>query len=92
MINSDMSFDGHVICRLIRCGRPVVAAAYSELRMDLEAYARASRNPELTAADRFAVAMKYTLQPEPELGTRQVKVIDGMCRVNLVKEYEHLCG
>jgi hypothetical protein len=52
--------------------------------MDLEAYARASRNPELTAADRFAVAMKYTLQPEPELGTRQVKVIDGMCRVNRI--------
>jgi hypothetical protein len=84
MIDSDMSFDGHVVCRLIRCDKPVVAAAYSQRRMDLEAYARASRNPELTEADRFALAMKYTLQPEPEPGTRQVKVIDGMCRVNRI--------
>jgi hypothetical protein len=28
--------------------------------------------------------MKYTVQPEPEPGTRRVKVIDGMCRVNLL--------
>jgi hypothetical protein len=28
--------------------------------------------------------MKYTVQPEPEQGTRQVKVIDGMCRVNRI--------
>jgi hypothetical protein len=84
MIDSDMSFDGHVICRLIRCGKPVVAAAYSQRRMDLEAYARSARNPELTAADSCALAMNYTLQPEPEPGTRQVKVIDGMCRVNRI--------
>jgi hypothetical protein len=84
MIDSDMSFDGHVVCRLIRCGKPVVAAAYSQRRMDLEAYARASRNPALTAADRGALAMNYTLQPEPEPGTRRVKVIDGVCRVNRI--------
>lgn len=84
MIDSDMSFDGDVICRLIRCGKPVVAAAYPQRRMDLEAYAQAARNPDLTADDRFALAMKYTLQPEPEPGSRQVKVIDGMCRVNRI--------
>ena len=84
MIDSDMFFDGDVICRLIRCGKPVVTAAYSQRRMDLEAYAQAARNPELTAEDRFALAMKYTLQPEPEPGSRQVKVIDGMCRVNRI--------
>jgi hypothetical protein len=84
MIDSDMSFDGDIICRLIRCDKPVVAAAYPQRRMDLEAYAQAARNPELTTADRFALAMKYTVQPEPEPGTRQVKVIDGMCRVNRI--------
>jgi len=84
MIDSDMFFDGDVICRLIRCGKPVVAAAYPQRRMDLEAYAQAARNPDLTADDRFALAMKYTLQPEPEPGSRQVKVIDGMCRVNRI--------
>ena len=84
MIDSDMSFDGDVICRLIRCGRPVVAAAYPQRRIDLEAYAQAARNPDLTADDRFALAMKYTLQPEPERETHQVKVVNGMCRVHRI--------
>jgi len=84
MIDSDMSFDGHVVCRLIRSDKPVVAAAYSERRMDLEAFAGASRNSELTEADCFALALKYTVQPVPDPGTRQVKVIDGLCRVNRV--------
>jgi hypothetical protein len=82
MIDSDMSFDGHVVCRLIRCGKPVVATAYAGRRMDLEAFAAASRNPELTAADRFALASNYTLQPALEPGTRRVKVRAAMpgCR------------
>jgi hypothetical protein len=84
MIDSDMSFESHVICRLVRCGKPVVAAAYSQRRMDMEAFAQASRNPELTPADRAALALTYNLQPEPEPGTRQVKVTDGMCRVNRI--------
>jgi hypothetical protein len=82
MIDSDMSFDAQVVCRLVRCGKPVIAAAYAARRMDLDAYAAASRNPELTAADRFALASNYTVQPTLEPGTRQVKVIDGLCRVN----------
>jgi hypothetical protein len=84
MVDSDMSFDGDVICRLIRCDKPVVAAAYPQRRMDLEAFAQAARNPELTAADRFALAMKYTVQPELEPETRQVKVVDGMCRAGRI--------
>jgi hypothetical protein len=82
MIDSDMSFDGQVVCRLVRHGKPVVAAAYAARRMDLEAFAAASRNPELTEADRFALASNYTLHPALEPGTRQVKVIDGLCRVH----------
>jgi hypothetical protein len=39
MIDSDMSFGGDVICRLIRCDKLVVAAAYPQRRIDLEAYA-----------------------------------------------------
>jgi hypothetical protein len=84
MIDSDMSVEGHVICRLVHCGKPVVAAAYSQRRMDMEAFAQAARNPELTLADLTALALKYTLQPEPEPGTRHVKVVDGMCRVKQV--------
>ena len=84
MIDSDMSFDGDVVCRLIRCGKPVVAAAYPARRMDLEAFAAASRDPVLTAADRFALALNYTLEPASEPGTRRVRVIDGMCRVNRI--------
>jgi hypothetical protein len=84
MIDSDMSIDGHVICRLIRSDKPFVAAAYSQRRMDMEAFAQAARNPELALADLTALALRYTLQPEPEAGTRQVRVIDGMCRVNRI--------
>jgi hypothetical protein len=84
MIDSDMSFDGGVICRMVRCDKPVVAAAYPQRRMDMGAFARAARNPELSPADLAALAMKYPLQPEVELETRQVRVIDGMCRVNHV--------
>src|SRR3954469_18028206 len=84
MIDSDMSVEGHVICRLIRCDKPVVAAAYSQRRMDLEAFAQAARNLELALDDLTALALKYNLRPDLEPGTRQVKVIDGMCRVSNV--------
>jgi hypothetical protein len=84
MIDSDMSVEGHVICRLVRCDKPVVAAAYSQRRMDLEAFAQAARNPELALDDLTALALKYNLWLDPERETRQVKVIKGMCRVNHV--------
>ena len=84
MIDSDMSFDGGVICRMLQCGKPVVAAAYSQRRMDMEVFAQAARNPELALADITALALRYTLEPELEPGSRQVRVIDGMCRVNQV--------
>ncbi len=84
MIDSDMVFDGHVVCRLIRSGKPVVAAAYPARRMNWQAFAVASRHPELSEANRFALALDYTLEPASEPGTRQVKVTDGMCRVNRI--------
>jgi hypothetical protein len=82
MIDSDMSFEGHIICRLLRCDKPVVAAAYSQRRMDMGTFARAARNPKLGLADLAALALEYNLQLELESGTSQIKVIDGMCRVN----------
>jgi hypothetical protein len=84
MIDSDMSFECNIICRLLRCSKPVVAAAYSQRRMDMDAFARAARNPQLAPADLKASALEYNIQPELESETRQVKVIDGMCRVNQV--------
>jgi hypothetical protein len=84
MIDSDMSFEGHVICRLIRCDKPVVAAAYSQRCINMMAFAQAARNPELALADLAALALEYNLQPELAAGARQVRVIDGMCRVNYV--------
>src|SRR3954470_19870045 len=64
MIDSDMSVEGHVIYRLIRCDKPVVAAAYSQRRMDLEAFAQAARNLELALDDLTALALKYNLRPD----------------------------
>jgi hypothetical protein len=84
MIDSDMSVEGHVICRLVRCGKPVAAAAYSQRRMNMETFAHAARNIELAPDDLTALALEYNIQPEPEPGTRQVKVVDGMCRVKQV--------
>jgi len=84
MIDSDLSFEGHVICRLLRCDKPVVAAAYSQRRMNMVAFAESARNPELALTGLTAVALEYNLQPELEAGTRQVKLIDGMCGVNYV--------
>jgi hypothetical protein len=84
MIDSDMSFEGQVICRLLRCDKPVVAAAYSQRRMDMVAFAQAARNPKLALAELTALALGYNLQPELEAGARQMTVIDGICRVNHV--------
>ena len=82
MIDSDMSCEGHVICRLLRCDKPVIAAAYSQRRMDMATFAQAARNPDLSLADLTALALEYNLQVELEAGVRQVRVVDGMCRVN----------
>jgi hypothetical protein len=84
MIDSDMSFEGSVIWRLLRSGKSVVAAAYSQRRMDMEAFARAARDPKLAIPDLAALSLKYNLEPELEQGTRQVRVIDGVCRVTRI--------
>jgi hypothetical protein len=84
MIDSDISFDGHLVCRLIRSGKPVIAAAYPGRQMNWQAFAVASRHPELSEANRFALALTYPLELASEPGTRQVKVTDGMCRVNRI--------
>jgi hypothetical protein len=84
MIDSDMAVEGHVISRLIAADKPVVAAAYSQRRMDMGSFALASRKPELALSELTALALEYNLQPELEKGTRKVKVVDGMCRVNYV--------
>jgi len=84
MIDSDMSFERHIICRLVGSGKPVVAAAYSQRHLDMEVFAQAARNPELTIGDLTALALEYNLQPQLEPEARHVKVIDGMCRVNQV--------
>lgn len=82
MIDSDMSFEGQVISRLLQCNKPVVAAAYSQRSMNLMTFAQAARNSELGLAELTALALEYNLQPELEEGARKVRVIDGMCRVN----------
>jgi hypothetical protein len=84
MIDSDMSFEGNVICRLLSSDKPVVAAAYSQRRMDMVAFSEAARNPEFELVELNAMALEYNLQIEIEPGGRQVRVIDGMCRVNHV--------
>lgn len=71
MIDSDMSFEGHVICRLLRSDKPVVAAAYSQRRMDMAAFAQVARNPELPLAELIALALEYNLRPELEEGRRR---------------------
>jgi len=72
------------MCRLSGRDKPVVATAYSQRRMDMGAFARAARNPELAPADLAALALEYNIQPELEAGSRQVRVVDGMCRVQQV--------
>lgn len=77
MIDSDMSFDGNVVCRLLRSDKPVVGAAYAKRRMDLKALTQAARDSELAPADLTAVVLDYNLQLE----AGPVQVVDGMCCV-----------
>src|SRR3954454_15205335 len=80
MIDSDMCFDGNIVCRLLRSDKPVVGAAYAKRRMDLQALVQAARNSEfseLTPADLTAVVLDYNLQLE----AGSVQVVDGMCCV-----------
>jgi hypothetical protein len=84
MIDSDMAVEGHTITRLIRCEKPVVAAVYSQRNMDLEKFLRAARGSELQLEELSALAMEFNVQPKVEEGTRQVRVVDGMCRVGRV--------
>lgn len=81
MIDSDMSFERHIIPRMLNSGKPVIAAAYSQRRIDLEVFVHTARDSKLSIAELSALATSYNLQPEPEPGSRQVKVVDGMCRV-----------
>jgi hypothetical protein len=84
MIDSDMSFEGRVIARLLRCDKPVIAAAYSQRRMNMVAFAEAARNTELALPELTALALEYNLRPELEEGGGRLRVIDGMCRVHHV--------
>jgi hypothetical protein len=84
MIDSDMSFEGRVISRLLRYDKPVIAAAYSQRRMDMVAFAEAARNPQLALPELTALASEYNIRLELEPGARQLRVIDGMCRVHHV--------
>ena len=77
MIDSDMSVDGDVICRLLHCDKPVVGAAYPKRQIDLRAFAQAARNPELGLLDLTSFALEYTVWLEPGV----VQVTEGMCRV-----------
>jgi hypothetical protein len=82
MIDSDMSFEGHVIYRLLHSGKPVAAAVYSQRSMNMCMLAQAARNPELKLPDLAALASEYNVRLEREVGSNQVNVIDGMCRVD----------
>ena len=84
MIDSDMSVDGHVVRRMLRADKPVVATAYSQRRMDMGVLIDAARRSDLTPADLTALALEYNIAPESEPGTRAVKVANGMCRVRHV--------
>jgi hypothetical protein len=50
--------------------------------MVMATFAQAARNPELSLADLSALALVYNLQVELEVGTRQMRVVHEMCRVN----------
>jgi hypothetical protein len=84
MIDSDMAVDGQVIRRLLDSNKPVVAAAYSQRRINMEAFAKAARGSELSVADLTALALAYNVQPSVLSGTRQLQVTGGMCRVEQV--------
>ena len=77
MIDSDMSFDGDAILRLLHSNKPVIGAVYARRHMDLQAFGRAARNSEFAPADLAALVLEYDVQ----LKAGVLKVVDGMCRV-----------
>jgi hypothetical protein len=83
MVDSDMLFESHVISRLIRSDKPVIAAAYAQRRMDMNTYVETARNPELELNDIAALSLKYNILPEIEDSSR-VRLTDGMCRVERI--------
>ena len=82
MIDSDMSFKGDIICRLLRSGKPFVAGTYPKRRMDLAIFAQAARDSELGIDQLAAVSLEYNITLEP--GIRELKILDGMCRVDRI--------
>lgn len=84
MVDSDMSFEGEIICRMIHSDKPVVAAVYPKREIDLGKFAQSARNPELSLPDLAASALKYNVRPQLEPGRRQVRVVAGMCRVERI--------
>ena len=66
MVDSDMVFESHVVSRLIRSDKPVIAAAYSQRLMDMKTYVEVARNPELEMNDIAALSLKYNVLPEIE--------------------------
>ncbi|MBV8400819.1 MAG: hypothetical protein JOZ17_19105 [Acetobacteraceae bacterium] len=84
MIDSDMSFAEHVICRMIQFDKPVVAAAYSQRRMDMGAFLEAARKSDLTLDGVTALTLDYNIKPRLEPGSRRVKIVDGRCCVSHV--------
>ena len=85
MIDSDMSFDGGVICRYAPMWqarrRPPLTRSAAWIWRSLHRR-RAIRSLHWPTSPHWH--WRYTLEPELEPGTRQVRVIDGMCRVNQV--------
>jgi hypothetical protein len=84
MIDSDMSFEGDLICRLLRFNKPIIAAAYSQRRIDLARFAQSARHSELGLDDLAALTLDYNLRPELESGTHHVRVVDGICPVSQI--------
>jgi hypothetical protein len=82
MIDSDMLFESHLVSRLIRADKPVIAAAYSQRRMDMNTYVEMARDPGLELNDIAALSMNYNILPEIE--DRRVEVVDSMCRVQRI--------
>jgi hypothetical protein len=83
MIDSDILFESHLVSRLIRSDKPVIAAAYAQRRMDMNTYVEMARDPELELNDIAALSLKYNILPEIE-ESRGVRLVDGMCRVDRV--------
>ncbi len=77
MIDSDMSFDGDVVLRLLGSDKSVVGTAYAKPHMDLRAFAQLARNSGLSPADLAALVLEYNIQ----LKSGILQVVDGMCRV-----------